>query len=332
MIFAYTEKKEMVQASEVEKKQHVFCPDCGEGLIRKAGQIKIPHFAHGRHSECHGLSEGETPEHLGAKWFFHEWGNHFDETWQLETPLPDLPQRPDLLHERIAVEIQCSPLKSTRLEERIHGYRDKNYQDWWLLGKKLWPKEKFTVLQKQFCSFDKERGVHLWLLGDNQIRLLYHIHEVDEMIYSEERWSESSHPLKEIYHSCVAKRPPHLYLTSESISQRKQELSLKLVQSNPRVRVLQEYLYSERRHLLYLPNWVYFPSRYSFFYQEDLLVFRYLFQKEAKNASRIFQKFLEFRQENQKEWLFYRIDQREILERMYLEAIFCQRKAKVLSP
>jgi competence protein CoiA len=95
---------------------------------------------------------------------------------------------------------------------------------------------------------------------------------------------------------------------------------------------LQEYLYSERRHLLYLPNWVYFPSRYSFFYQEDLLVFRYLFQKEAKNASRIFQKFLEFRQENQKEWLFYRIDQREILERMYLEAIFCQRKAKVLSP
>ncbi|MGO3790989.1 MAG: hypothetical protein ACTJG1_05870 [Enterococcus gilvus] len=63
----------MVQASEVEKKQHVFCPDCGEGLIRKAGQIKIPHFAHGRHSECHALSEGETPEHLGAKWFFHEW-------------------------------------------------------------------------------------------------------------------------------------------------------------------------------------------------------------------------------------------------------------------
>ncbi|MFQ7235225.1 MAG: hypothetical protein ACLRPU_10160, partial [Enterococcus hulanensis] len=65
--------------------------------------------------------------------------------------------------------------------------------------------------------------------------------------------------------------------------------------------------------------------------QEDLLVFRYLFQKEAKNASLIFEKFLDYRAANQREWLFHRIDQREILERLYLEAIFCQRKAKVSS-
>jgi competence protein CoiA len=38
---------------------------------------------------------------------------------------------------------------------------------------------------------------------------------------------------------------------------------------------------------------------------------------------------LDYRQENHKDWVFYRIDQREILERLYLEAIFCQRKAKV---
>ncbi|MDU5334394.1 competence protein CoiA [Enterococcus sp.] len=331
MLFAYTEKKEMISASEIDENKNCFCPDCGGRLVRKAGKIKIPHFAHVQNIECHGLSEGETPEHLALKQLFYQWGSRFERDWRIEKPLSDLPQRPDLLLDRLAVEIQCSPLKSSRLEERIVGYSQKNYQDWWLLGKKLWPKEKFSHLQKQFCSFDKDRGLHLWLLEEKQLRLLYHIHEIDGLVYCEERWPSFSQPLKEILHFSVSKRPPHLFPTIKSVTERKQTLSLKLVQSNAGIRELQHYFYQERRHLLYLPDWMYFPSRYFFFYQEDLLVFRYLFEKERKNASLIFQKFLDYRQANQREWLFYRIDQREILERLYLEAIFCQRKAKVSS-
>lgn len=331
MLFAYTEKKEMISASEIDENRKCFCPDCGERLIRKAGKIKIPHFAHVQNTKCHGLSEGETPEHLALKQLLYQWGSRFESNWRIEEPLSDLPQRPDLLQERLAVEIQCSPLKSSRLEERIVGYSQKNYQDWWLLGKKLWPKEKFSHLQKQFCSFDKDRGLHLWLLEEKQLRLLYHIHEIDGLVYYEEQWPSFSQPLKEILHFSVSKRPPHLFPTIETVTERKQNLSLKLVQSNPGIRDLQHYFYQERRHLLYLPDWMYFPSRYFFFYQEDLLVFRYLFEKEKKNASLIFQKFLDYRQANQREWLFYRIDQRQILERLYLEAIFCQRKAKVSS-
>lgn len=331
MLFAYTKEKEMISAVESDNQQQFFCPDCGEELIRKAGKIKIPHFAHSQNTECYGLSEGETPEHLRLKQLFYTWGNRFEEAWQMEQPLPDLPQRPDLLHEHLAVEIQCSSLKSVRLQERIDGYAQKSYRDWWLLGKPLWPKEKFTHLQKQFCSFDKDKGLHLWLIEEQGIRLLYHIHEIDGFVYCEEHWPANSKPLKEIFHSSVNKRPPQLVPTIESVNEQKKILSLKLVQSNPRIRGLQHYFYQERRHLLYLPEWLYFPSRYFFFYQEDLLVFRYLFQKEAKNASLIFEKFLEYRQENHREWEFYRIDQREILERLYLEAIFCQRKAKVSS-
>ncbi len=52
-------------------------------------------------------------------------GNRFEEAWKMEQPLPDLPQRPDLLHEHLAVEIQCSSLKSVRLQERIDGYAQK---------------------------------------------------------------------------------------------------------------------------------------------------------------------------------------------------------------
>ncbi|MGM0166022.1 competence protein CoiA [Enterococcus sp. AZ135] len=331
MLFAYTKEKEMVSASEINDEQKYFCPDCDEQLIRKAGKIKIPHFAHMNNSECYGLSEGETHEHLQLKRLFFKWGNHFERNWKMEAPLTDLAQRPDLLHEHLAVEIQCSPIKGARLAERMQGYRQQNYQDWWLLGKKLQPTEKFTQLQKQFCSFDKERGLHLWLIEKKQIRLLYHIHETDRFFYCEERWPNGSQSVKNIFQTTVSKRPPHLFPTIESVNKRKQSLSLKLVQSNPRLRGLQHYFYQERRHLLYLPDWVYFPSRYFFFYQEDLLVFRYLFQKEGKNASRIFDKFLNYRSENQREWFFHRIDQREILERLYLEAIFCQRKAKVSS-
>ena len=331
MLFAYTKEKEMIPASESHEGTSFYCPDCGERLIRKAGKVKIPHFAHRCSGECHGLSEGETPEHLELKQLFFSWGNQFEHDWKLEAPLSDLPQRPDLLQNKLAVENQCSSIKGARLAERMAGYRQLGYQDWWLLGKKLWPTDKFSALQKQFCSFDKERGLHLWLVEKEQIRLLYHIHEMEQLIYCEECWPSCSQPLSEIIKAPVTKRPIHLFPTIESIRKRKQALSLKLVQSNPKIRVLQHYFYQERRHVLYLPDWMYFPSRYSFFYHDDLLVFRFLFQKEGKNASRIFDQFLAYREENQREWLFHRIEQREILERLYLEALFCQRKAKVSS-
>ncbi|MBU5585071.1 hypothetical protein KQJ29_36895, partial [Enterococcus sp. S181_ASV_20] len=80
---------------------------------------------------------------------------------------------------------------------------------------RLWPKEKFTHLQKQFCSFDKDKGLHLWLIEEQGIRLLYHIHEIDGFVYCEEHWPANSKPLKEIFHSSVNKRPPQLVPTIE---------------------------------------------------------------------------------------------------------------------
>ena len=53
MLFAYTKEKEMISAVESDNQQQFFCPDCGEELIRKAGKIKIPHFAHSQNTECY---------------------------------------------------------------------------------------------------------------------------------------------------------------------------------------------------------------------------------------------------------------------------------------
>lgn len=329
MLFAYTEEKKLIAASEQIDEKNCFCPDCGESVIRKAGKIKIPHFAHTSGTNCFGLSEGETQEHLQLKQLFLDWGEHFECGWKMEEPLTDLAQRPDLLRENLAVEIQCSVINGSRLAERINGYNQKGYQNWWLLGQKLWPADRLTHLQRQFCSFDQVKGIHLWLLEKDQLRLLYHIYEGEQFVYREACRPSYSQSLSEIFQSSVFERPLPLLPTIEKRNNWKLALSMKLVQRNPKIRGLQHYFYQEHRHLLFLPEWMYFPSRYFFFYQEDLLVFRYLFQKEAKNASLIFQKFLAYRAENQKEWVFHQVDQQEILERLYLEAIFCQRKAKI---
>lgn len=326
MLFAYTDEKKMIEAAMVKENQICFCPDCGERLIRKVGKIKIPHFSHFNRSHCVGLSEGETPEHLELKALFLKWGARFEVNWKLEQPLADLPQRPDLLNEQLAVEIQCSSIQGSRLKERIVGYQEKNYQDWWLLGQRLWPKETFTSLQKQFCSFDKEKGLHLWLIEKKQIRLLYHIHDNKGLVYRERQWPAFSLPLKQIFHSTNYQKPLKIVPSRENILLNKQMLNVKLVQSNPRILKLQQFFYQERRHLLYLTEWIYFPSRYFFFYQEDVFLFRYLFQREAKHASRIFTKFMDYRAANQREWLFHRVNQQEILERLYLEAIFLSKK------
>lgn len=128
MLFAYTKEKEMIPASESHEDTSFYCPDCGERLIRKVGKVKIPHFAHRCSGDCHGLSEGETPEHLELKQLFFSWGNQFEDDWKLESPLSDLPQRPDLLQNKLAVEIQCSSIKGARLVERMAGYRQQGYK------------------------------------------------------------------------------------------------------------------------------------------------------------------------------------------------------------
>ena len=71
MLFAYTKEKEMISAVESDNQQQFFCPDCGEELIRKAGKIKIPHFAHSQNTECYGLSDGGIVSKKPGKWSNH---------------------------------------------------------------------------------------------------------------------------------------------------------------------------------------------------------------------------------------------------------------------
>ncbi|MFS0874358.1 competence protein CoiA [Solibacillus isronensis] len=137
-LFHLTSKYPLDELQKLKKQQSFFCPQCKEQLLLKAGQIKIPHFAHQKNSECDSLfSEGESAAHLlGKQQLFHHFSNLQLRT-VLEPYLPQLQQRPDLLltfkNRQYAVEFQCSPIAKPSFQQRTSGYLHANITPIWIL-------------------------------------------------------------------------------------------------------------------------------------------------------------------------------------------------------
>ena len=110
----------------------------------------------------------------------YDWASKETRT-EVESYLADFQQIADLLvvDKNLALEVQCSPLSLERLKERSDAYRSHGYQVYWLLGEKLWLKERLTKLQAGFLYFSQNRGFHLWELDltKKELRLQYLIHE-----------------------------------------------------------------------------------------------------------------------------------------------------------
>lgn len=65
------------------------------------------------------------------------------------------------------------------LKERSEGYRSQGYQVLWLLGQKLWLKERLTRLQQGFLYFSQNMGFYVWELDKEKqvLRLKYLIYQ-----------------------------------------------------------------------------------------------------------------------------------------------------------
>lgn len=118
------------------RETNLYCPQCKEKLILKAGTIKIPHFAHTAYSNCDtSFAEGESYPHLLGKQQLFE---HFHEKKydvQLEKYLHELQQRPDLLIQTkhiYAIEFQCSRIPIDLIEKRTNGYNQLGIIPVWL--------------------------------------------------------------------------------------------------------------------------------------------------------------------------------------------------------
>lgn len=180
MFVARDAKGDLVNALEKDvTKQLYTCPACGGGLRLRQGQSIRTHFAHVSLKQCDFYYENESLEHLENKVALFNWAMKNDKA-ELECPIPQLKQIADILvNKQLALEVQCSPISRQLLEERSLGYRKNGYQVLWLVGQKLWLKERLTQLQRDLLSFSQNMGFHLWELDQQRdiLRLKYMIHQ-----------------------------------------------------------------------------------------------------------------------------------------------------------
>ena len=156
-----------------------YCPACKSSLRLKRGKIKIPHFAHISLQNCDSWSESESAQHLGLKLSLYQWLKEKEKV-ELEKYVPEIKQTADLLvNDKLAIEIQCSPLSLQRLEERTVSYKEKGYYVLWLQGRDLWLKKTLSSLQKNLLYYSVERGFYFWELDwdRKKLRLKSLIHQ-----------------------------------------------------------------------------------------------------------------------------------------------------------
>lgn len=180
MFVARDARGELVNVLEDKlEKQAYTCPACGGQLHLRQGPSVRTHFAHKSLKDCDFFFENESPEHLANKESLYHWLKKETKV-QLEYPLSELKQIADVfVNGNLALEVQCSPLPQKVLKERSEGYRSQGYQVLWLLGQKLWLKERLTRLQQGFLYFSQNMGFYVWELDKEKqvLRLKYLIYQ-----------------------------------------------------------------------------------------------------------------------------------------------------------
>ncbi|MGY3778916.1 competence protein CoiA [Isobaculum melis] len=254
------------------KKEKWTCPSCKEPVFMKVGTAKQPHFSHYRQGKCQTFSEGETPEHLAGKQLLAQWFELQQIPYQLEASLSTIQQRPDILiyekKQPIAIEFQCSPLSANKMQERTQGYLKNGYAVIWIVGKKLTPINKLSSLQRQFISYQKKVGFYLFSLDIEQQKIVRYSQIVTNF---NERIShqtiQTTFPLTGSKHQSFqnlmmpSQKVPIKKdeFTIKNIKQQQKKLSKALYYGNKQHLIVQEKLYMQHLHALYLPVEAYFP-------------------------------------------------------------------------
>lgn len=135
------------QLAALKEQKHFFCPGCGAAMILKAGDVKIPHFAHRSLVGCDRSSEPETPLHIKGKLLLHQFFSEKNQHPELEKYLPSIKQRADVLvGSRYAIEFQCSAISPADIAARTEGYALAALKAVWIRGISEAPQEGIGLL------------------------------------------------------------------------------------------------------------------------------------------------------------------------------------------
>ncbi|WEV61114.1 competence protein CoiA family protein [Streptococcaceae bacterium ESL0729] len=255
------------------KDKPYYCPYCYCRLIFKNGQLKAAHFAHESLRDCSLYWENESLEHLSLKKMLYRWFCR-DNQAQLEFYLPPIKQVADIMVEdKLAIEIQCSPLSLKRLRERTSSYQEIGITVIWILGKKLHLTSKLTELKENFLYFSSNIGFYYWELDYEAqiltIKYLIHVDLKGRLIFRSQNFAFNQGKLLDILRFPYQARRLEVIRADAPFNQKylKSYLRRQLMVKNSRWLKLQELYYQEGKNILItpLPPIFYFPPAFSYY-------------------------------------------------------------------
>ncbi|MFD1031188.1 competence protein CoiA [Metaplanococcus flavidus] len=164
---------------ELRSNSKFTCPDCGNILYLKIGNIKIPHFAHKSHSDCDSYSESESSLHLQGKILLHKFFTAKNFKVELEKYMPEIRQRADLLVDsRTVIEFQCSAISAHDVVRRTAAYKAVGLYPTWIFGNNEKPENRIQVIhlmeyQKKML-INHEHTKYLLLLNPSTGQFTYY--------------------------------------------------------------------------------------------------------------------------------------------------------------
>jgi len=174
---------------QLRKTMTFFCPQCENPVRLKIGQVMIPHFAHIVLSDClTSFSERESPIHLKGKMQLAEFFEEISMKVYVESYLPQICQRPDILvkgpHGTYAIEFQCSTIPIEVRELRSKGYLKLNIQPVWILRSFEYPKVpphgivilQVTHFRQAFIQHDDLGDASIISYDPNTEQFIYYAH------------------------------------------------------------------------------------------------------------------------------------------------------------
>ncbi|ECR7133705.1 competence protein CoiA [Listeria monocytogenes] len=187
MIIIFTARNNMgetftitkINVEQIKQEERLFCKSCASPVMIKAGQIKIPHFAHEKTMKCAFASEGESEEHLAAKKQIMAWYCYQSIPVEVESYFPEIKRQADIfVNGKAVIEFQRSSISISEMIQRTMDYLSIGLEVHWILGQVV-RKEKgricLSAFQQAFIQSDKKLGYHFWHYStEREICTLYY--------------------------------------------------------------------------------------------------------------------------------------------------------------
>jgi len=253
-----------------KEKQKFYCPACGKPVIIKAGLKMVPHFAHRSLSDCPAGEGGEGTYHEQGKLLLYRWLMSQKLDAKLETYLPQIEQRPDILihlnSKRIAIEYQCARIPSEQIHMRNQGYKEAGITPIWILGASRFERQtanhfkmdqmtlqlahQYSSVYPQmiyyFCPYTLQliRLNDIYLTKKNQAIARIKVNRLNELTFKD-LFHPYSFSLPNLYR--LWKKEKYYFRLRQKTNIYGNELAWR------------QWLYAKGTHLEYLPSIIYLP-------------------------------------------------------------------------